>query len=296
MSTIASINPLPNDVLLTIFSYQEPEDLGRDERVCKKWQKVSNDDVLWKALYQRVFKQTPPQDISAKKSFIKKFGLPVKDLNELQNIVTSFFCTLKWDKKRCLECNFLNEPTWSLAVEQSFGPNRGTSDGFKGPADEMEYYRFTGEPYPGDDFPWMRSNYRTTFTWNSSDTIGGIPIESVIVAKNNFNKATDRLYFKAEINGTRVDEGNTLAVYSAINHWKQPFTLTRIEDKDSTIKWVGWIPFSEFKFVKIDKQGKISYETYLDKDQNRYITLGEVSEPQWSLQNHLEKYPIIFPE
>ena len=40
---------LPDELVLSIFSYLTPEDLGRASRVCRDWRKLTSDDLLWNA-------------------------------------------------------------------------------------------------------------------------------------------------------------------------------------------------------------------------------------------------------
>jgi len=46
-----SINDLPEEVLLKIFSYFGPQDLGHIiAKVCERWHALAKDMVLWKTL------------------------------------------------------------------------------------------------------------------------------------------------------------------------------------------------------------------------------------------------------
>ncbi|KAI5747863.1 hypothetical protein M8J77_019320 [Diaphorina citri] len=51
---------LPDEVLLTIFSYLYELDLCRISQVCKRFQIIANDNELWKYLYSRVFEYDMP--------------------------------------------------------------------------------------------------------------------------------------------------------------------------------------------------------------------------------------------
>ncbi|CAL8099801.1 unnamed protein product [Orchesella dallaii] len=51
---------LPDEVLLTIFSYLKEKDLCRVGQVCKRFQSITNDSKLWKTLYQRLFEYDLP--------------------------------------------------------------------------------------------------------------------------------------------------------------------------------------------------------------------------------------------
>ncbi|XP_077983284.1 F-box only protein 15-like [Glandiceps talaboti] len=48
----ATIESLPSELILKVFSYLGPNDLLLCAGVCKKWLKLSNDNFLWKKLYQ----------------------------------------------------------------------------------------------------------------------------------------------------------------------------------------------------------------------------------------------------
>ncbi|KAF0302839.1 F-box only protein 11 [Amphibalanus amphitrite] len=51
---------LPDEVLVTIFSYLHECDLCRAARVCRRFYKIANDLGLWKTLYQNVFEYDRP--------------------------------------------------------------------------------------------------------------------------------------------------------------------------------------------------------------------------------------------
>ncbi|KAJ4437553.1 hypothetical protein ANN_17698 [Periplaneta americana] len=51
---------LPDEVLLTIFSYLLELDLCRVSQVCKRFQAIANDTELWKNLYQHVYEYDLP--------------------------------------------------------------------------------------------------------------------------------------------------------------------------------------------------------------------------------------------
>ncbi|XP_023238645.1 F-box only protein 11-like [Centruroides sculpturatus] len=51
---------LPDEVLLTIFSYLLEQDLCRVAQVCKRFHTISNDTELWKNLYQSVYEYDLP--------------------------------------------------------------------------------------------------------------------------------------------------------------------------------------------------------------------------------------------
>lgn len=51
---------MPDEVLLTIFSYLLEQDLCRVSLVCKRFQTIANDCELWKRLYQNVYEYDLP--------------------------------------------------------------------------------------------------------------------------------------------------------------------------------------------------------------------------------------------
>lgn len=51
---------LPDEVLLTIFTYLTEKDLCRVSQVCKRFQMIANDTELWKNLYQQVYEYDLP--------------------------------------------------------------------------------------------------------------------------------------------------------------------------------------------------------------------------------------------
>ncbi|KAJ2492648.1 hypothetical protein IWW37_001259 [Coemansia sp. RSA 2050] len=54
------LGSLPDDVLFGIFSYCNGDDLREFSRVCQIFQAVSQDDYLWKTIYQKRFDRDPP--------------------------------------------------------------------------------------------------------------------------------------------------------------------------------------------------------------------------------------------
>lgn len=51
---------MPDEVLLTIFSYLLEQDLCRLALVCKRFATIANDTELWKRLYQSVYEYDMP--------------------------------------------------------------------------------------------------------------------------------------------------------------------------------------------------------------------------------------------
>jgi hypothetical protein len=46
-TVVNSITNVPTDVLIEVFSFLEPEDLGRISSVCKRWNKMTSINSLW---------------------------------------------------------------------------------------------------------------------------------------------------------------------------------------------------------------------------------------------------------
>lgn len=76
---------MPDEVLLTIFSYLLEQDLCRLSLVCKRFNTIANDTELWKRLYQNVFEYDLPlfNPEPCKYHFVKpedsEFGNPWKE-------------------------------------------------------------------------------------------------------------------------------------------------------------------------------------------------------------------------
>lgn len=47
---------MPDSVLLSIFQYLNPRELLTAGEVCRSWNRVSQDEMLWKALFYRTYK------------------------------------------------------------------------------------------------------------------------------------------------------------------------------------------------------------------------------------------------
>ncbi|KAJ2403692.1 F-box only protein 11, partial [Coemansia sp. RSA 2530] len=56
----SSLGSLPDDVLFGIFSYCNGDDLRELSGVCQSFRAVSQDDYLWKTIYQKRFDRDPP--------------------------------------------------------------------------------------------------------------------------------------------------------------------------------------------------------------------------------------------
>lgn len=47
---------MPDTVMLNIFQYLNPRELLTAGEVCRSWNRVSQDELLWKALFYRTYK------------------------------------------------------------------------------------------------------------------------------------------------------------------------------------------------------------------------------------------------
>ncbi|KIC75222.1 F-box/WD repeat-containing protein 5 [Neochlamydia sp. EPS4] len=52
-STVTSIKPLPDGLLLHIFSFLQAFDLLEVELTCHRWKNLTNDETLWKNLCRK---------------------------------------------------------------------------------------------------------------------------------------------------------------------------------------------------------------------------------------------------
>jgi len=297
-----TIARFPTEIKRHIFSFLEDKDLARVQCVCKEWKKLAGDDRLWEALFIRMYKEPVPQGKLVIEAFRLKRAKIIGGEDALQNVVTTFLCTLKWNTKRRLECTFPNHPTYSMVIEQSFGPDRGTKMGIRSdrPEDETEYYKYIGNHSPGTD---------ANLTFKASDQMipHSLPIcRSIVIitaekkqlpyhAWNIVDVArmSDSCYFSADIRGIDVGYGNTLGYFSDINNWKRPFTLTCVQGNEGKPVWTGLIPYSQFKFVKIDSAGKIKWEKDIIETRNRSWGPRSWGRP-YSFEEYLKAFPIEF--
>eukprot|EP01080_Neovahlkampfia_damariscottae_P007754 gene7754-12224_t len=100
---IKNISKVPTDILFEIFSYLEPEDLGRISSVCKRWGKMTSLNSLWiplsflyypietKDLEKKIFKKKTK---SYKEIFLKSYNFDLKILK------TGQWKNRKWKLKK----------------------------------------------------------------------------------------------------------------------------------------------------------------------------------------------------
>jgi hypothetical protein len=63
---VVSLNNVSEEVLYSILSCMNPEELGKSSRVSKVWNRIANDETLWKAFY--------PKSAFGKEKWAKHFG------------------------------------------------------------------------------------------------------------------------------------------------------------------------------------------------------------------------------
>jgi hypothetical protein len=70
--TVGSIQQLPDELLLHIFSFLQAFEVLEVELTCHQWKNLAKEETLWKSLYQRYFKVMETVDETYKESY---FGL-----------------------------------------------------------------------------------------------------------------------------------------------------------------------------------------------------------------------------
>ncbi len=308
-----SFTIVPNEIKLQILTNLDFENLCNVQSLSREWNMLSSDDQLWRVLFIAKYPEEPlPTKGQAQKKIREIIITSAAPINryDLDKITTSFFCSLKWNEKRKLICFFPNQPSYSLKLAQSFGPQRGTKEGFEGPADETEYYQFTdwiGRADVNPAFETIASGKfvhcpEESFHFATSFQQAAIPLASSgsVSTARHPREGWPRLYIpskctNAQIEGVDVGFGNTLGYFSAINDWKSPFKLFCISDPaQNKSAWVGLIPTGEaFKFVSIDSEGIVTWEK---KDGNRFLS----PHPRYDAKGHqalmsnLREHPIKF--
>ena len=71
------MNELITDLLRQIILRLDTRTVSRLAHCNKKWHKTINNDLIWKALLARDFKEIPFRDESAKQSYIEYCQMPV---------------------------------------------------------------------------------------------------------------------------------------------------------------------------------------------------------------------------
>nr|WP_166154229.1 F-box protein [Neochlamydia sp. AcF84]NGY94223.1 hypothetical protein [Neochlamydia sp. AcF84] len=66
---VCSIEQLPDELLLHIFSFLQASDLLEVELTCHQWKNLAEEETLWKSLYVRYFKVIEPVGDTYKESY-----------------------------------------------------------------------------------------------------------------------------------------------------------------------------------------------------------------------------------
>jgi hypothetical protein len=275
-----TIHNIPPEMMSNVFYFLDTQSLGTFEQVSHYCKELAGDDVHWKKLFERIFKAEVP-DGKLGKECLKN----VKVLHSDQLIskeVRIFLCYLKWEKKTRLECIFPGTTIPPLVIEQSFGPNRGTMTGFLEPADETKNCIFLG------NVGSLKLREIPLSIWTNSDLIHRCTsFQSDVLLPEEEGFANLGVVIK-EVD---VGYGNTLGYFSDINDWKEPFELFCVSRPDGHHIWTGMIPYSKFKFVKIDPKGNITWENISG---NRNWQEGSFWPLFLSLEEYLRRFPIRF--
>jgi hypothetical protein len=278
----------PEEISLHILSFLDVRSLGRAQCVCKEWRELAGDDQLWRGLLRRLHQQTPPLGGSGKEALFRAGVLEVSGSeDELRRVMTIFFCTLKWNVHRRLECQFTEAPNAFLALEQRFGyPGMEK-------AHETERCRYTGPLSPG----WSSSEEVTHVV--PSNVPYGLPVRTVVTLGPGTSLPLAYLLkgeeaFSVEVYDVNLPPGYTLGYGSSINAWSPLFFLTRVQINDEAPAWVGRIPYSHFKFAKMSPTGQVTWETGVEN--NRFWSLQSWGGAYDSFARVLQDLPISFQE
>lgn len=305
-----SLQSISREIQFHILSFCNSKDLKVVQRLSRAWCQMACNDLLWQNLFTLRFNETPLQKNQSKEEFRKRMNpVCLQESGQLRKAVTSFFCDLKWDTKRQFICLFPKEPTYSINLQQSFGPKRGTAEGFEGLADEVEYYEFTADISPGvpaDQVVKIENPIKCPGPWLNPSTVSFIPSDeqgiplfesnSWTTARNpKVHLAIMQEFVSGKIEEVDVGYGNTLGYLSAVNNWKSPFTLFCTQGNSGRPIWLGLIPNNQdFKFVSIDSKGSVtSYEKGNNRNLIPYWTYKAPG--QKALDSNILEFPIEFP-
>lgn len=296
MATIGSLC-VPKDAIDNVISRLNITQLGTVQRVSKQFYEIAGNDVFWENIFKRMFAKDVPQGMTGKKTLENCI---IRNKKEFSDTLVTFLCRRKWEKKTRLECIFPNIPpycsnlktafpqwfsqnsTTSAIIQLGFGPDRGTSLGFtESPVDETKYACFIGDE---------ETLSKQGVIFHDHNDTHDIPC---LISFRSEVPIPDSIFsscFIADIEGIDVGYGNTLGYFASINQWKEPFELFCVDGNNGRPKWTGRIPYSEFKFVKIDPSGKITWEKI---DHNRHWGTRSSGRPD-SWEEYLKHFPISF--
>lgn len=131
---------LPTDIILEIFKFLSPEQLGQVSCVCKTWQKIGTSEVLWKKFdLKELFPKLAIIDEAVWEAHIdlKKYQLSFEDILPLDNrqvipLIKRLFATLKIENDAGI--TFLTLPkglSYNKAKEFAQSPLQGNSTNFR---------------------------------------------------------------------------------------------------------------------------------------------------------------------
>ncbi|KIC75034.1 hypothetical protein DB42_AQ00140 [Neochlamydia sp. EPS4] len=69
-----SINHLPEELIIRIFSFLSPQEVNHAQSVCQNWEKIGNKTALWDRLYRRDFKSKMGEK-KTKQDYIGRYKL-----------------------------------------------------------------------------------------------------------------------------------------------------------------------------------------------------------------------------
>lgn len=311
------------ELQLRILSFCDAAALRGIESSSNKWHQIVDSKELWRSLFMRHFPEELPLKESYKEAFRKRASpIPLDSPTQLKNAITSFFCMLKWNTKREFHCLFFNASPCFIKIQQGFGPERGTPKGFEGPADEIDYFEYTGPlgnslseeesdasvltfekatQCPGDKFHWGTKEvsppegesipvFISSIRASSADRFGFI---------QDWTDLNGLPFVDGEITEKNVGCGNTLGYFSELNDWKFSFSFFSIQGNTGSPVWIGRIPFnSRFKFIFKDLQDNITWEkrALTGDNENRKITVSSAYDisGHHALEDNLRCHPIQF--
>ncbi len=265
---------VPRPVCLYIFSFLNAQELGRMAQCCKKGQTLTNDDSLWKQLFKRIYHRELPEQMSGKEATERRMTVKDCSSNEIKKIYTLFLCNQGWDQTRQLEIDL---SPGSIVVKEVFGPGKANGTALAKEPDQLQLYKCIDKDQREREL--RKSHYK------KDEIVPPISLEVTSHATNErFPDSSVRLPFghpytggvcrevKIPLSVVDVGLGNRLAYYSGINDWEKPFYLFCIEKEDQK-NWEGRIPIDyDFKFVKIDSEGKVTWE---NRNLNRWHYYGK---------------------
>lgn len=301
MMPIKQDTVLTNDIIafhiLPLFGCKT---LGRAQRLCMRLYLHIRDSDLWQALYQRTLNKPIDRGCAKEALFRDWRCITIFKEKDLVSTIQSFFCNLPYDKKRKLECHFPNEPTYFFSIQQGFGHTMGTPDNFNNSTDfdQIEYYKYM------DPIPVEKEDYRLV-SQESLSRIGPfaqVPLYkklTFVTPQNNipilFEKISNLFaiprVFEVEIKKVNLSYGDRLGYCSTFNGWNPWIVLPCISENKGSRTWVGLIPHSVFKFIKIDFENRAIWES----GEDRYWP-PRPADNLHSFDEYMKERPIQFPD